>query len=149
MVTEQDLAARVGYRFPGGRYRIEAHVDWLLRDVLGAPQDAGSGLAHPTAAFLAAQGGIGMSIDDVFAVFGASAADGPMLGGWSAEVVEPLRVGADYRVRGSVTGAERKQGRRAGVFDLVTVAIDLLGDDGRVHATVCPTYVFPRRERDR
>jgi hypothetical protein len=31
------------------------------------------------------------------------------------------------------------------VFDLVTVRIELTGPDGRVHVTVRPTYVFPRR----
>lgn len=135
-----------GYRFPGGRYRVEEYVDRLVRDVLGAPPDPQPGIAHPTVAFLAAQGGIGLSLEEVFGVFGASSADGPLLGGWAAEVAEPLRVGTEYAVRGEVERTERKRGARAGVFDLVTVAVELVGPDGRVHAVVRPTYVFPRRD---
>lgn len=139
------MAAGVGHRFPGGRFRVEEYVDHLVRDVVGAPPDPEPGAAHPMVAFVAAQGGIGMTLEDVFAVFDAHSSDGPMLGGWSVDVTEPLRVGAEYEVRGVVERVDRKHGARTGAFDLVTVAVDLVGDDGRVHAVVRPTYVFPRR----
>jgi hypothetical protein len=141
-----DLAALVGHRFPGGRARVEPSVDRSLREVVVAPP-AADDLAHPLAAFLVAQSGIGVGLDEVFALFGSSPADGPMLGEWSVEQIEPLRTGREYQVRATVRGAARKRGASTGVFDLVTVVIDLLGPDRRVHAVVSPTYVFPRRSR--
>lgn len=144
VVSEGELAARVGHRFPGGLARVEPWVDWLMRDVVGSPPAEG-GLAHPLAAFLLAKEGLGIGLEDLFALFGASALDGPMLGEWSADILEPLRIGRDYRVSGEVVSAVRKHGARTGVFDLVTVAVTLAGDDGRVHAVVRPAYVFPRR----
>ncbi|MBN9099849.1 MULTISPECIES: hypothetical protein [unclassified Pseudonocardia] len=134
--------ARVGHRFPGGRAVVEPYVDLLVRDVVGAPPPSGDGIAHPTVAFLAAQGGLGIELGELFALFGISADDGPMLGEWAAEFAEPLRVGAAYAVTG-VVEAQRRTSGRSGVLDLVTVRIELAGADGRVHATVRPTYVFP------
>ncbi|MEU7818980.1 hypothetical protein [Pseudonocardia sp. NPDC049154] len=144
MITEEDLAGTVGHSMPGGTARVEHYADWLLRDALGAPPGE-PGLAHPTFAFLAAQGGVGLSLEEVFAVFGASSADGPMLGEWAVDFAEPLRLDVDYAVTCVVESARRKTGARTGVFDLVTVRIELAGPDGSVHVTVRPTYVFPRR----
>ena len=119
-------------------------MDLLVRDVVGAPPPSGDGIAHPTVAFLVAQGGLGVELGELFALFGTSAADGPMLGEWSVEFAEPLRVGAGYGVGGVVEVLRRASGARTGVFDVVTVRIELTGPDGRVHVTVRPSYVFPR-----
>ena len=147
MITEDDLSALVGYRMPGGRARIEPYVDWLVRDVVGAPQrGAGDDTVHPAVAFLVAQGNVGLELEEVFALFGARSADGPMLGEWSVDFAEPLRVNLDYDVGARVESVRRKRGARTGVFDLATVEIGLDGPGGRRHATVRPTYVFPRRE---
>jgi hypothetical protein len=144
VITEAELVRTVGRKLPGGTARIEYYVDWLLRDAIGAPPGVG-GVAHPTVAFLAAQGGVGLELEEVFALFGASSADGPMLGEWSVEFAEPLRIDVRYTVACTVEKAVRKHGARTGVFDVVTVVIELTGSDGRVHATVRPSYVFPRR----
>jgi hypothetical protein len=141
VIAEDELARTVGQTLPGGTARVEPYADWLLRDALGAPQ---TGTVHPTHAFLAAQGNVGMTLEEVFALFGASSADGPMLGEWEVEFAEPLRADVDYPVAATVESVHRKQGR-TGTFDLVTVRIELAGPDGRTHVTVRPTYVFPRR----
>jgi acyl dehydratase len=141
-MLEEELRGRVGHRFPGGRARIEPYVDWLVRDVVGAPK--GDAHLHPTVAFLAAQGALGVGLEEVFALFGSSSADGPMLGEWAVEFARPLRAGVEYAVRAEVEGVRRRSGR-SGVLDLVTVLIELAGPDGDVHATVRPTYAFPRR----
>jgi hypothetical protein len=141
-MREDELRARVGHRFPGGRARIEPYVDWLVRDVVGAPQ--GGEHLHPTVAFLAAQGGLGIELAEVFALFGSSPTDGPMLGEWAVEFAQPLRAGVEYAVRAEVETARRRTAR-SGVLDLVTVLIELVGPDGEVHASVRPTYAFPRR----
>lgn len=146
MLSEADLQRLVGHRLPGGVARIQHYEDWLLRDAVGAPPPAGDGIAHPTTVFLAAQANVGLDLDDLFALFGATSADGPLLGEWSMDCAEPLRLLTDYAVSCTVERVARKRGRRTGVFDLVTVVIELTGPDERVHATVRPTYVFPRKE---
>ncbi|MDQ4118999.1 MAG: hypothetical protein M3235_18870 [Actinomycetota bacterium] len=143
-MREEDLRGRVGHRFPGGSARIEPYVDWLVRDMTGAPApDRGAG-AHPTVAFLAATEGLGVGLEEVFALFGSSSADGPMLGEWAVEFARPLRTGIVYDVTAEVEDARRRTGR-SGTFDLATVKIELAGPDRATHATVRPTYVFPRR----
>lgn len=133
----------VGHRFPGGTVRIEPYVDWLVCDMAGADR-ADDGLAHPTVAFLAATEGLGVGLDELFALFGASAADGPMLGEWAVDFAEPLRPGIDYDVLAEVEDVRRRTGG-SGTFDLATLKIEIVGPDFAVHATMRPTYVFPRR----
>ena len=148
--TEDELAALVGHRFPGGRALAEPYLDWLVRDALGAPQRTpGVGTAHPAVAFGMAQGGVGLELEDVFTLFGASSADGPMLGEWSLRLHRPLRTGTAYAVAARVEHVRRTRGR-SGVFDLVTPRIELIpdgpGESGAVEVEVRPTYVFPRRD---
>lgn len=144
-MTEEEVKARVGYQFAGCPATIEPYADWLLRDVVGSPP-AQDGLAHPLAAFLLAKEGLGVDLNELFALFGASAADGPMLGEWAVDVIEPLRVGQAYRVSGKVVGTARKHGSLAGVFDVVTVAVTVADGEGHIHAVIRPAYVFPRRQ---
>ncbi|MDN5914363.1 MAG: hypothetical protein L0I76_04530 [Pseudonocardia sp.] len=147
MQTEDEQSGLVGHRMPGGRARIEPYVDWLVRDVVGAPQRAsGDDTVHPAVAFLVAQGNVGLELEEVFALFGASSQDGPLLGEWTVDFARVLRTGVDYDVSCQVERVVRKRGARTGVFDLATVEIGLDAPDGARHATVRPTYVFPRRE---
>lgn len=148
--TGEGLAALVGHRFPGGRALAEPYLDWLVRDALGAPQRAtGTDPVHPAVAFGMAQGGVGLELEEVFALFGASSADGPMLGEWSLRLRRPLRAGVAYAVAARVEHVRRARGR-SGVFDLVTPVIELIpdgpGESGTVEVEVRPTYVFPRRD---
>jgi len=143
--SERDLASMVGRRFPGGTYAITPWRAWLTNDVVLAPQ--GGEHAHPVFVFIAATSAMGVSWDELFAWFGATAADGPLFGDCDIEIARPLLVGGEYRVEGLVYAAERKQGRRAGVFDLVRYRLELHdGADGP--AAVCRnSIVFPRRTR--
>lgn len=146
--TEDALHALVGYRMPGGRALAEPYLDWLVRDALGAPQRAPADDAvHPAVAFGLAQGGVGLELEEVFALFGASSADGPMLGEWSLRLHRPLRTGVEYTVTAEVERVRRTRGR-SGVFDLVTPVIALSPDGGPVEVEVRPTYVFPRHGLD-
>jgi hypothetical protein len=147
VLTEEQAKALAGHRFPGGRARLEAYVDRLLRDVVGAPGPALDGLAHPLMVFLVAQGGVGVELDELFALFHATSADGPMLGEWSMEVTRPLRVDGEYEIRGGVAEVVRKHGARTGAFDIATMLIEIVGADGRVDAKVCTSIVLPRRSR--
>lgn len=143
-MREEDLHARVGHRFPGGSVRIEPYVDWLVRDMTGAPPPDDAGVGHPTVAFLAATEGLGAGLEEVFALFGSSSDDGPLLGEWAVDFTQPLRAGVVYDVTAEVSDVRRRTGG-SGTFDLATVTMELAGPDGDVHATVRPTYVFPRR----
>jgi hypothetical protein len=110
----------------------------------GAPPPDAHGVTHPTVAFLAATEGLGVGLDEVFALFGSSADDGPLLGEWAVEFAQPLRTGVVYDVTAEVSDVRRRTGG-SGTFDLATVTMELTGPDWDVHATVRPTYVFPRR----
>lgn len=143
-MREEDLRVHVGHRFPGGSVRIEPYVDWLVRDMTGAPPPDGTGVVHPTVAFLAATEGLGVGLEEVFALFGSSSGDGPLLGEWAVDVKQPLRAGVVYDVMAEVEDVRRRTGN-SGTFDLATVKMELTGPDWDVHAIVRPTYVFPRR----
>ncbi len=143
-MREEDLRACLGHRFPGGSARIEPYVDWLVRDMTGAPPPDKRGVVHPTVAFLAATEGLGVGLEDVFALFGSSSADGPLLGEWAVDFAQPLRAGIVYDVMAEVSDVRRRTGD-SGTFDLATLKIEIVGPDWATHATVRPTYVFPRR----
>jgi hypothetical protein len=157
--AEADLQTVVGRRFPGGSYTVSPWRAWLLADtVLAEPpslQDDGEQPAHPLFAWMAATGAMGITWDELFAWFGATAADGPVFGEHETTLHRPLRVGATYRVTGGIESAERKVGRRTGVFDVVGYAMDLHDTDlhdtdphgGEAHVARCwNSIVFPRRD---
>lgn len=144
-MDEAALHRVVGHRFPGGTFTIHPHEHWLTCDVVGAEPTL-SGVAHPMYVYYAALGGMGIGLDALFALVDADAGDGVMFGEAGIEVTEPLIVGATYGVRGEITGAVRKSGRRAGVFDIVTFALDVLAGDGAAVATSTNAFVFPRRD---
>jgi hypothetical protein len=140
-----DLEALVGTSFPGGTYTIEPYRHWLMADAVGeAPSSTGA--AGPMEIYFGAMGGLGLSLDELFALVGSSSADGPMFGEAEIEQRIPLRIGESYEVRGGITGVVRKEGRRAGVFDIVTFRLELVGADGEVAGVSTNSFVFPRRD---
>ena len=131
-----------GARFPGGRVRIEPYESVLMHD---AVRSARSPVPHPIWAFVAPQRGMGLSLDELLAWFGSSAEEGPLLGACTLAFRGDLAAGRDYRVRGHVESAERKDGRSLGVFDRVRFTLDLLevdATDPTVSAT--STFLLPR-----
>jgi hypothetical protein len=141
--TAEDLAAVVGRRFPGGHYTIEPWRAWLIHDAILAPPPRD--VAHPVFVFLAATSAMGLTWDELFGWFGATAADGPMLGDCQISQSQPLQVGASYRVSGCILGAERKSGRQLGLFDLVEYQLDLRDGAGVPAAACRNSIIFPRR----
>jgi len=128
------LESLPGRAFPGGSFLITAQEDATMREVVGAPPRTGNAdvdveVAHPIWMFAGPQRAMGISIDDLFAWCGSSAADGPMLGETQLTMPGPLLVGRRYAVTGGIVAATRKQGRRAGVFDIVTFELNLAGGD--------------------
>ena len=90
-------------------------------------------------------GGLGITLDELFALVGSSAADGPMFGEAEIEQVLPLRVGDTYDVRGGITGIVRKEGK-SGVFDILTFKLELVNEAGEIAGISTNSFVFPRRD---
>ena len=139
------LEPLIGTAFPGGTYTIEPYRHWLMTDAV-EDVPTSSGTASPIEIYLGAMGGLGLSIEELFELVGASSADGPMFGEAEIEQLIPLRVGERYDVRGGITGIVRKEGRRAGVFDIVTFRLELVNADGAVAGVATNSFVFPRRD---
>jgi hypothetical protein len=144
-VALQELEALVGKPFPGGSYTIEPYRHWLFVDASKA-EPMRDGTAHPMEAYYGALAGMGLSVDELFALVGASADDGPMFGEAEIEVVKPLQVGATYNIAGRIVDITRKEGRRAGVFDIVSFRLELRDDAGELAAVSTNSFVFPRRD---
>jgi hypothetical protein len=144
-ISLEELEALKGQCFPGGTYTIEPYRHWLMNDAVGDIPST-SGPASPMEIYYGAMGGLGLTLDELFALAGATAADGPMFGEAELEQRRPLQVGETYTVRGAVTDVVRKEGRRAGVFDIVTFQLELVAPDGEVAGVSTNSFVFPRRD---
>jgi hypothetical protein len=144
-LTLEELQALVGTSFPGGSYTIEPYQHWLMMDAVGGTP-VREGTAHPLYAYYGALAGMGLSVDELFGLAGATADDGPMFGEAEIEVLRPLRIGATYTVSGAITTVQRKEGRRAGVFDIVTFCLELRDAGGEVAAVSTNSFIFPRRD---
>jgi acyl dehydratase len=139
-----DLQRLVGRPFPGGTYKVEPYRNWLTCDAVLSPVPD-DGMAHPMFCYYGALAGMGMSLDDLFAMVGATADSGVMFGEAQIELHRPLLVGDEFTVRGSIISVQRKQGKRAGVFDIVGFALELVDSDGQVAGVSTNSFVFPRR----
>ena len=132
-----DLA---GHALPSGSARLEPYQNWLLHDAfysVPGPEP------HPIAAFVLANRGI--SLADLFRLFGSDINDGPLLAESSIELHRPLAEDADYEVRGEIESVERRRSRRIGPFDRITCRFDLF-QAGDLAATVTNVFAVPRPE---
>ena len=134
-----DLA---GHQLPPGSARLEPYQNWLLHDAFYAePRPE----PHPVAAFVLANRGIGISLADLFALFGSDINDGPLLAASAIELHRPLAEDADYEVRGMIESVESRRSRRIGPFDRITCRFDLF-EAGHLAATVTNVFAVPRPE---
>src|SRR5262245_36992145 len=136
-----------GKPFPGGAYRIDPAENETVCRLLGTAP-AADGTAHAVYAYIATRVGCGYGVDEICAAAGATMEGGPMVGSLELEYRTPLRVGETYRVDGEFRSIERKQGRRAGVFDLLLFELRLTAPDGDVAVTATQSWVLPRRDAD-
>jgi len=141
--SDADVQALVGYRFPGGRYRIEHWENFLLTDCTGADQ-LPDGLVHPIALFHVPILGSGMTITKLFELGGAAAHSGSVgLEGYDWEYLRPLREDVDYVIEGGIVSAERKTTDTGQVYDAVAFTIELSDDEG-VAARITNRWRFRR-----
>lgn len=142
--VDRSPAGLVGQPVPGGRYTLAGYESWLGHDALySEPEER----PHPVMAFVAAQRGLGVTVAELFRMWGTEMSDGPMLTESTLEFPGEFRADTEYDVRGTVTSVVRKSGRTLGVFDLVTARFEVVepGGDTPV-AVVTNTYALPRRE---
>ena len=128
--------------FPGGTTVIERWENHLLCDALGV-EPLPDGLAHPAFLFHASLRGVDLTIKEMLAIGKPESEDAVRAGGYRWTLHQPLKVDTPYRCTGEVTKFERKEGRRAGVMDLMTIRIELTKDQEPV-ATADTTCVFLR-----
>jgi hypothetical protein len=132
-----------GMELPAGSFTVTPEDQAQLAASLGRGAPEG---AHPVWAYIATQRGIGISVADLCALADFDVDDGPMLGSVEMTYSRPLELGVEYRVTGEVVGIERKHGRKAGTFDVMTFRERLLAPDGAEVASTTNTFILPRRE---
>jgi hypothetical protein len=132
-----------GHAFPGGTFVVEEYERWLAQDAMLAVRPAAP-LLHPVWIVLGALRGMGLSIDELIELADARPTDGVVFGETELRQQQPLRAGANYRVRGGVKSIVRRTGRRAGVFDTLTFELELLGTDGALVAVSSQTFIIRR-----
>lgn len=142
-VTENEMLALVGHRFPGGRYTIEHWENWLLTDCTGADQLPG-GLVHPIALFHVPILGSGMTIARLFELGHASGAGSVGLESYDWEYLQPLREDVEYRIEGGITEVERRSTDTGQVYDAVAFTIELFDADDSVVARITNRWRFRR-----
>lgn len=142
MITEDELLALVGHRFPGGTYRVANWENWLLTDCTGrAPLP--DTLVHPVVLFHAPILGAGTSITELFQLGQASGAGSVGLESYDWEYFQALREDVVYRVGGGVVEAERTTNSMGSIVDRVAFRIEL-HDGDTLAARVTNRWKFRR-----
>ena len=139
----EPISSVVGTRFPGGTYRIDPVQNETVCRLLGA-RPAADGTAHAIYGYIATRCGCGFGVDEILAVADAKVEEGPMLASLDLDYRSALRVGETYRVSGEFTSLERKQGRRAGAFDLLQFELRLTAPGDDVVVACTQSWVLPR-----
>jgi hypothetical protein len=136
----------IGHRFPGGTTVVPAWMNRLWGEAVAADGDSAPHV-HPVLVYYAAVQGSGITFQDIFDLMGAHEDSGIMVGEQRFEFARPLEVGKEYAVEGGIVDVVRKEGQRAGVFDIATFELRVLErSGGEPVATSTTSFVFPRRE---
>jgi hypothetical protein len=133
----------VGTELPAGSFSITAADQAHLAAALGGEYGSDP---HPIWAYIAAQRGIGIGVAELCALADFDVNDGPMLGSVALRFSGPLELGVEYAVTGEIVGYERKHGRTAGTFDVLTFRERLVAPDGAEVASTTNTFILSRRD---
>lgn len=133
--------AAVGHRLPGGTFRVEGYEREVSHAAVGAPAIDGA-LLHPVWIVLGALRGMGTTLGEVLSHVDASE-HGTLFGEATFDQLRPLEADVDYRVEGAIEDVVRRQGRRAGPFDVVTLRFAISDADGDV-AVATQAFIVPR-----
>jgi hypothetical protein len=126
--AEAEMQALVGYRFPGGTYRIEHWENFLFSEATGI-DPLPERLAHPAHLFHVAINGVGTSITELFRLAESAPGAPVSIDYYDWRIHEPLRENEIYSLNGGITGFERTARDGAPTFDSFTyeIALDHLG----------------------
>jgi hypothetical protein len=139
-----DLEQRlVGRPFPGGTFVVEDYERWLSHDAMQAPP-LPAGVLHPAWIVLGALRGMGLTIDELTELAGATPDDGVVFGETDYEQHALLRSDTEYTVRGGVTSVTRREGKRVGAFDVVVLELTIEDPDGALAAVSRQSFIFFR-----
>jgi hypothetical protein len=143
--VRDDYGDLAGHRFPGGAVTVPEWMNRLWADSVGAPDPAPH--VHPLLVYYVAVEGSGVTFGDIFDLMDAPHDSGIVVGEQALEFARPVEVGREYVVAGGITEVVRKEGRRAGVFDMLTFELTLTEPDASDPAAVSTmTFIFPRAQ---
>jgi len=143
MMSQAELTALVGRRFPGGHYTIEHWENFLLTDCTGREPMTGD-LAHPMMLFHVPILGAGTTIAELFALGQVEGAGSVGLEGYDWEYFQPLREGVEYRCEGGIESAERHTTESGTTYDAVSFRIELTDAEGAAVARITNYWRFRR-----
>jgi len=138
-----ELAALVGYRFPGGIYTIAHWENYLLTECTGADPLPG-GRAHPVALFHMPIIGAGTSIAEMFALGQAESDFSIGIESYDWELFTSLRETEPYQVSAQITAAERIAPPGEPVRDRIQFRFDLASADDQPVARATITWLYGR-----
>lgn len=143
-LSEAELGALVGHRFPGGAYTIAHWENFLLTECTGAEPLPG-GLAHPIALFHVPILGAGTSIAEMFALGGAESDSSIGIESYDWEFYQPLQEERPYTISGRITAAERRRsdGR---TWDRIQFQFDLADAADAPAARATITWLYRRSQ---
>lgn len=142
-ISEADLQALVGHRFPGGSYRIEHWENALLTEATGCAPLPGD-LAHPVHLFHVPIAGAGVTIAELFALAHADSDASVTIDFYDWELSKPLRESTPYLMRGGISEHSRKRNEAGTVVDSVTFRIEVMDESGDEVARVTFRWHFWR-----
>ena len=144
-MTDAELAALVGTRFPGGDYTIAHWENALLTDCTERLPMSGD-LAHPIVLLHVPIQGVGTSIGELFELGGGDGGAGSVsLLGYDWEYLRPVCERIQYRIEGGIVSAERACDERGKpVHDDIAFSIELFEPGGGLAARVTNRWRFLR-----
>jgi acyl dehydratase len=148
VLTDHQVQALVGRRFPGGSRAVAHWENWLLTDCAGRPPMR-DGLLHPVVLFHVPIDAVGTSIGELFAWCGGDGSPGSVtLLGYDWEYLGPLREDVPYRADGGIVDVVRERDEvGAAVHDDVTYRIELRDPADAPVARVTNRWRFRRSGR--
>jgi hypothetical protein len=136
------LQARVvGYQLPGGVFTVADYERFLSHDAMKSPK-LPAGVLHPTWVLLGALRGMGMTMEEVSEVAGATEDDVVMFGQSTIDQLVPLRSEISYTVAGEIRSLTQKQGKRGGTMHSYEVELTISTADGQRCAVSSQTFLI-------
>ena len=134
-VSEEEILALRGYKFPGGVRRIEHWENWLLTDCTTFDQLPDQ-LVHPIALFHVPIQGVGLSISELFSLGQVNGAGSVGLDGYDWDYFHPLKEDVPYKCQGEIIDVERIKTDDGRVYDRFVFSIELSTESGLLVARV-------------